>query len=211
MPRPYRHALVLDELAVLPRRSVVAGAALGAALLSLDASGHMFGGPGSVTMWLGLGALAGGAAYTLDDASVAVTSAVPVRPASRLAVRLLVPLALFGLWAMNAVVAARNRNTGLSVAALGVTGAGVILVALGIASLARTSGVAEPGTLVAPLVLLLVVVVALALPFMFPEVRLLMATEVSRRDFTVWVVLASAALAAVGRAGSDPWRRRRHA
>ena len=69
---------------------------------------------------------------------------------------------------------------------------------------------AEPGTLVAPMVRLFVVLVAVALPFMFPEVRLLMATEVSRRDFTVWVVLASAALAAVGRAGSDPWRRLRH-
>jgi hypothetical protein len=188
---------------------VCAAAGLGASLLLLDASGFLIGGPGSLAMWLGLAALGAAAAFALDDTSTAVTSGVPVRPASRLAVRLLVPLALFGLWLMFGVVAA--RSPGLSLGALGVTGAGVILVALGMASLARTSGVAEPGTLVAPLVLLLVVVVALALPFMFPEVRLLMATEVSRRDFTVWVVLASAAVAAVGRAGSDPWRRRRHA
>jgi hypothetical protein len=201
--------LVICELGVLPRGSVCAAAGLGASLLLLDASGFLIGGPGSLAMWLGLAALGAAAAFALDDTSTAVTSGVPVRPASRLAVRLLVPLALFGLWLMFGVVAA--RSPGLSLGALGVTGAGVILVALGMASLARTSGVAEPGTLVAPLVLLLVVVVALALPFMFPEVRLLMATEVSRRDFTVWVVLASAAVAAVGRAGSDPWRRRRHA
>jgi hypothetical protein len=203
-------ALVVNELAVLPRASVSASAGLGASLLLLDASGFLIGGPGSLVMWLGLAALGAAAAFTLDDASTAVTSAVPLRRASRLSARLLVPLALLGLWVTFAVVAARNHS-GLSVAALGVTGAGVMLLALGMASLARTSGVAEPGTLVAPLVLLLVVVVALALPFMFPEVRLLMATEVSRRDFTVWVVLASAAVAAVGRAGSDPWRRRRHA
>jgi hypothetical protein len=70
---------------------------------------------------------------------------------------------------------------------------------------------AEPGTLVAPLVPLFVVLVALGLPFMFPEVRLLLATEVSRRDLTLWAVLAILAVAAVVRASSDPWRRRRHA
>ena len=85
----------------------------------------------------------------------------------------------------------------------------MILVALATASLARTSGMAEPGTLVAPMVRLFVVLVAVALPFMFPEVRLLLATQVSRRDLTLWVVLATLAVAAVGRAGSDPWRRRR--
>jgi hypothetical protein len=180
------------------------------ALLLLEASGFLIGGPGTLAMWLGLAALGAAAAFSLDDASVGVTSAVSVRSAARLAGRLLVPLALFGLWVMFAVVAARNHS-GLSVAALGVTGAGVILVALAMASVARTSGMAEPGTLVAPLVLLFVVLVALALPFMFPELRLLLATEVSRRDFTLWAVLAILAVAAVVRASSDPWRRRRHA
>jgi hypothetical protein len=210
VPRLIRHAPVLDELVVLPWRSVAAGATLGTALLALDASGYAFGGPGSVIMWLGLGAIAGGAAFALDDASVAVTPAVPVRPAARLASRLLVPLALFGLWVMFAVLAARNRS-GLSVGALAVTGAGVILVALAMAAIARTSGVAEPGTLVAPVVLLFVVLVALALPFMFPEVQLLLTTGISRKDLTVWAVLATLGVAAVARAGSDPWRRRRHA
>jgi hypothetical protein len=196
---------VVYELAVLPGGSVSLDAGVGASMLLLDASGLLIGGPGSLAMWLGLAALGGAAGFTLDDASFAVTSAVPVRPASRLAARLLVPLALFGLWAMFAVVAARN-NGGLSATALSVTGAGVILAALGMASLARTSGVTEPGSLVAPLVLLVVVLVALALPFMFPDVRLLLATEVSRRDFTVWGILVILAGAAVGRAGADPWR-----
>jgi hypothetical protein len=201
---------VASELAVLPPGSVCADAGLGVALLLLDASGFLIGGPGTLAMWLGLAALGAAAAFSLDDASVAVTSAVPVRSAARLVGRLLVPLALFGLWVMFAVVAARNHS-GLSVAALGVTGAGVILVALAMASVARTSGMAEPGTLVAPLVPLFVVLVALGLPFMFPEVRLLLATEVSRRDLTLWAVLAILAVAAVVRASSDPWRRRRHA
>ncbi|MEP6649710.1 MAG: hypothetical protein ABJA74_07315 [Lapillicoccus sp.] len=204
----FGHALVVNELAVLPWRSVAAGVAVGASLLGLDASGLVVGGPGSVAMWLGLAALGGAAAFTLDDASAAVTSAAPVRPVLRLVARLLVPTLLLGVWMTYAAVVTGDRDAGLSMAALAVTGAGVLLLSLGAASFARSAGMPEPGAVVA-LAILLAVLVGLALPFLPGRLHVLLAGEVPGRELMIWAVLIVVQLVGLGRAGADPWRSRR--
>lgn len=201
-------AIVIDEVGVLPWRSVAAGALFGASLLLLDASGLLIGGPGTVVMWLGLTAVAGAAAFTLDDPSIAVTSVAPVRPAVRLVARLLLPVGLLGIWMAYVAVVVHDTDAGLSAVALSVTGSGVVLLSLGTAALVRVAGLPEPGALVAPVVLL-AVTAGLALPLAPGRLQLLLAVEAPGRELLIWGLLMSVQLGALVRAGLDPWQGRR--
>jgi hypothetical protein len=187
---------------------MAAGTSLGAVLLVLDAS-ERFGGPGSIAMWLGLASLGSTVAFALDDAAATITSVAPVRQSRRVVVRLLVPATLFGLWAAYAAAVSRDQ-AGLSLAALLLTGGGVLLLSAGLAAWARITGLTEPGTVIGPAVLLLVMV-GVALPFMPGHVHLFVDRDVPGRVLAAWILLSLVQVGALTRAGSDPWRRRRHA
>ena len=98
--------------------------------------------------------LAGGAAYLLDDAAVALTTVVPVGVWRRRLPRLLTGVAqLLGAWTLILVVLWQQDALppGLVTSELAV----LCLVALGAAAVLAARGEAEPGGLVAPVIGLL--------------------------------------------------------
>jgi hypothetical protein len=160
-------------------------------------------------MWLGLASLGSTVAFALDDAAATITSVAPVRQSRRVVVRLLVPATLFGLWAAYAAVVVQDQAAGLSLAALLLTGGGVLLLSAGLAAGARITGLTEPGSVIGPAVLLLVMV-GVALPFMPGHVHLFVDRDVPGRVLAAWILLGLVQVGALTRACSDPWRRRRH-
>lgn len=192
--------MTFAELRAVPWAPVLGGLGIGATALPLD-MWLVPGGPGSALMWFALAGFAAAAAFVLDEPSAAAVDAVPVPRRSRTARRLLVGLLPFAGWLAGTAAVVRAEPA-LSWPALAVTGTGVIVVTLGVATGLRRGGQDAPGELVAVGVGAGVV---LALVFAVPKVGpVLEAYDASSRTTVLWAVLAAGAAALTTWGAADP-------
>jgi hypothetical protein len=198
------------ELRAVPWAPVLGGISIGVAALAVDLW-LAPGGPGTALMWFALAGFAAAAAFVLDEPAAAAVDAVPVPRRSRTARRLLVGLLPLAGWLAGAAAAGRAEPA-LSWPALAVTGSGVIVVTLGMATGLRRAGHDAPGELVAAGV---GATVMLALLFAVPKVGpALEAYDAWSRTTVLWIALTAAAAAVTTWGAADPltrWGRDRHA
>ena len=199
-------ALFRAELGAV-RWGPVAGLAVGSgALLGADPAGWL-GGPGGLSLWVGLGALAAALAFVMDDPSRAVLAACPVTSRQRLGIRLVVWVAGAAVWTGYTAATARwSGSTGLDATALLVSGVGV-LVLTGAAAVAAHNRAAldEPGTAVGSAAVVGVLTTVMV-QSRLGDVRPLSVTELTSESRVLWSVVTMVAIGALGWATSDPWR-----
>ncbi len=185
----------------------VAGLAVGSgALLGADAAGWL-GGPGGLSLWVGLGVLAAALAFVMDDPSRAVLAACPVTGRQRLGIRLAVWVAGAAVWTSYTAATTRwSGSTEVDASALLVSGAGV-LVLTGTVTVAAHNRAAldEPGTAVGSAAVIGVLTM-LMVQSRLGDVRPLSVTELTGESRVLWSVVIVIAIGALVWATSDPWR-----
>ena len=199
-------AAVAAELRAIPWSALLGPAALGALLLAVTTAGVM-GGPSAELWWLALGSIAAGLAACLDEPAAAVTAACPVPRRRRTGARMLVVLVVLAAWALSAwAVDGVHQLSGPSLA---VTGIGLLLGTVAAADVTRRAGRWEPGTALAPAVLLLVVSGLLFHPG-WGDTLLLQAQRVpdSSPWPLPWLVVTLVAIATLWLTSADPLARR---
>jgi hypothetical protein len=105
-------------------------------------------GPPLIYVRLALIALAGAAAFVLDEPAAAAVAAVPVSRRRRTALRLIAVALPFGVW-VTGILGVAVGHAGTPVRGLIAEGAGVLAVAVAAAAALRAAGRDEPGELVA--------------------------------------------------------------
>jgi hypothetical protein len=199
-------ALFRAELGAV-RWGPVAGLAVGSgALLGADAAGWL-GGPGGLSLWVGLGVLAAALAFVMGDPSRAVLAACPVTGRQRLGIRLAVWVAGAAVWTSYRAATTRwSGSTELDASALLVSGAGV-LVLTGTVTVAAHNRAAldEPGTAVGSAAVIGVLTM-LIVQSRLGDVRPLSVTELTGESRVLWSVVIVIAIGALVWATSDPWR-----
>jgi len=128
-------------------RAVLGASAVGATILVLCAAWPTSGLPLTYAR-LALIALAGAAAFVLDEPAASAVAAVPVTRGRRTAARSVAVGIPLGVWATG-VGALALRHLGTPVRGLLVEGLGVLVLALAGAATSRLAGRDEPGELVA--------------------------------------------------------------
>lgn len=198
-----RHMQTLTVAAALPWRPVLSLTGAGLALLAVSAAWPT-GAVSRLALILGVGALAAGTAYLLDEAADEAVSAVPISLRSRAGTGLLCAAAVFAAGLGGLAVVAQRSEMG---ARIGITVplAGCILVALA-ASAALRRHLAEPGELVAGALLALVALLVLTRALdrwveLFPGE----ATARWPGSLAVWGCAALVSIATITRATRDPW------
>lgn len=183
---------------------VIGGSALGAAILGVCVV-FAADGPPLAYVRLALVALAGAAAFVLDEPAAAAVEAVPRTLRCRTRARATVVAVPFAVWA-GGVLALERRNAVTPVAALLVEGAGVLAVAVALAAVLRYLGRTEPGDVVASAVGATVLVLLVFNP---PprSVPLFPAGDGWAASSALWCVLAAAAVVTAVCASRDPFRR----
>jgi len=183
---------------------VVGGSTLGAAILAgcvvFAADGPPFG-----YVRLGLVALAGAAAFVLDEPAAAAVDAVPATRGRRTAARTIALVMPFAVWG-GGVLALEQRNAVTPVGALLVEGAGVLAIAVGLSAVLRLAGSVEPGEIVASVLGAGVLAVLIFNP---PprSVPLFPVGDGWAASTALWGSLVVAAVMLVAVASRDPYRR----
>lgn len=186
----------------IPWRPVVSFT-IGGLLLMAVASVWVTSPIGGITVPLSITALAGAAAYLLDEPAAEVVAAAPISARTQSGSRLAVAVAILGLGAVGLGVLALRSGTS---ARLGIVVqlAGCILVAVAASAILRRRA-PEPGEVVSGGLVASVLTLMLARPFdrwvdLFP-------TEPGQRwagSLTVWAVVATACVATAVHATRDP-------
>lgn len=198
-----RLTAVRAELRAMRWSPVLGAVLLAGALMVLDVTVWP-NGPGTALAWLAAALLGGGACLALDDPSGDLTDTSPTTRRCRTGARgvaVLVP-ALAG-WTAYTGVVARETGGSASWPALVLIGAALALAGFTSGALMRRAGTAEPGAVVAPGLLALVLGLMLVpLPGdLYPY-----DTSATWTDATVlWTVLATSCLLTAMGATADPW------
>jgi len=127
--------------------ALLGGSAIGAGILAVCVA-YAADGPPLLYVRLALVALAGAAAFVLDEPAAAAVDAVPVTRRGRTAIRASAVALPFAVWGAG-VLALEWPNSGTAVGALLVEGAGVLALAVALSAVLRLAGRAEPGEIVA--------------------------------------------------------------
>lgn len=182
---------------------VVGGSAIGAGMLA-GCAAFAADGPPLEYVRVALVALAGAAAYVLDEPAADAVDAVPVSRRRRTSSRVAAVAVPFAVWVAG-VAALEQRTAATPVGALLVEGAGVLAVAVALAAVLRLTGRVEPGELVASVVGAAILAV---LAFNPPprSVPIFPVGEGWAASTALWSFLAVAALALVVAASREPYR-----
>lgn len=183
---------------------VLGGSSIGAAILA-GCVVFAADGPPLIYVRLALVALAGAAAFVLDEPAADAVDAVPTTRRRRTAVRTTAVALPFAVWTAG-VLALELRSAVTPVAALLVEGGGVLALAVALAAVLRLTGRVEPGEIVASV---LGAAILAVLTFNPPphSVPLFPVGEGWAASTSLWGSLAVAAATLVVAVSRDPYRR----
>lgn len=183
---------------------VLGGSSLGAAILA-GCVAFAGDGPPLIFVRLALVALAGAAAFVLDEPAADAVDAVPTTRRRRTAVRTTAVALPFAVWTAG-VLALEQRSVVTPVAALLVEGGGVLALAVALSAVLRLTGRVEPGEIVASVLgaAILAVLIFDPLP---QSVPLFPVGEGWAASTSLWGSLAVAAATLVVVVSRDPYRR----
>lgn len=183
---------------------VLGGSTLGAAILA-GCVAFAADGPPLIYVRLALVALAGAAAFVLDEPAADAVDAVPTTRRRRTAVRATAVALPLAVWTAG-VLALEQRSAVTPVGALLVEGAGVVALAMALAAVLRLTGRVEPGEIVASVLgaAILAVLIFNPLP---QSVPLFPVGEGWAASTSLWGSLAVAAATLVVVVSRDPYRR----
>ena len=185
--------------------AVLGGSAFGAGILAVCVA-YAAGGPPLMYVRLALVALAGAAAFVLDEPAAAAVDAVPATRRRRTAVRASAVALPLAVWTAG-ILALERRNNVTAVAALLVEGAGLLAVAVALSAILRLTGRAEPGEIVASALGASMLAVLIFNPSP-GSVPLFPVGDGWAASTAIWCSLAVTALMLVVAVSHDPYRRR---
>jgi len=180
---------------------VLGGSALGAVILA-GCVAFAADGPPLGYVRLALVALAGAAAFVLDEAAADAVDAVPTTRRRRTAIRASAVAIPFAVWAAG-VLGLEQRSAVTPVGALLVEGAGILALAVALAAVLRLTGRVEPGEIAASVLgaAILAVLVFNPLPESLP---LFPVAEGWAASTALWGSVAAAAAMLVVAVSRDP-------